>query len=126
MGVLLVFTFGGPMKVRVRATRLAGACFNRSSAGRPTPEQRRLFPLLETLLRSFPFALVDTVALIEALNREIVAGAGLDVLEEESVMRKDVMKSITERIIKRLQTTSSEESSLKYPEQIKRLQTLMD
>jgi D-lactate dehydrogenase len=71
-------------------------------------------------------ALIDTVALIEALNEGIVAGAGLDVLEEERVMRKDAMKIITERIVTRLQTTSSEEFSLKYPERIRQLQTLMD
>jgi len=71
-------------------------------------------------------ALVDTVALIGALNEGIVAGAGLDVLEEESVMRKDAMKIITDRIVTRLQTTSSEDFSLKNPERIKQLQTLMD
>ncbi len=71
-------------------------------------------------------ALVDTVALIQALNGGIVAGAGLDVLEEESVMRKDAMRIITERIVTHLQTTSSEEFSLKNPERIKQLQTLMD
>jgi D-lactate dehydrogenase len=71
-------------------------------------------------------ALVDTVALIEALKEGILAGAGLDVLEEESVMRKDAMKIISERIVARLQTTSSEEFSLKNPERIRQLQTLMD
>jgi D-lactate dehydrogenase len=71
-------------------------------------------------------ALIDTVALIEALNEGIVAAAGLDVLEEESVMRKDAMKIITERIVTHLQTTSSEEYSLKNPERIRQLQALMD
>jgi D-lactate dehydrogenase len=56
-------------------------------------------------------ALVDTVALIEALDVGIVAGAGLDVLEDESVMRKDAMRIITEGIITRLQTQSHEEVS---------------
>lgn len=71
-------------------------------------------------------ALVDTVALIEALNEGVVAGVGLDVLEEESVMQKDAMSIITERIVTRIQTTSSEEFRLKNPEKIKQLQTLMD
>jgi D-lactate dehydrogenase len=71
-------------------------------------------------------ALVDTVALIEALDVGIVGGAGLDVLEEESVMRKEAMRIITEGIITRLQAASPEEVSLKYPERIKQLQTLMD
>jgi len=70
-------------------------------------------------------ALVDTVALIEALNGGIVAGAGLDVLEEESVMRKDAMKIITERIVTRLQTTSSEEFSVKNPERIWHINAIM-
>lgn len=71
-------------------------------------------------------ALVDTVALIDALDTGIVAGAGLDVLEEESVMQTDAMKIITERIIKHLQSASSEEFSMKHPERVQQLQTLMD
>jgi D-lactate dehydrogenase len=71
-------------------------------------------------------ALVDTAALIQALKEGILTGAGLDVLEEESVMRKDAMKIISERIVTRLQTTGSEEFSLKNPERIRQLQTLMD
>jgi D-lactate dehydrogenase len=69
-------------------------------------------------------ALIDTDALIEALDEGIVAGAGLDVLEEESILQKEAIRIISEGIVKRLQSASPEELSVKKPEQIKKLQTL--
>lgn len=39
-------------------------------------------------------AIIDTDALVEALDAGIVRGAGLDVLEEESVMRKHAGKIV--------------------------------
>lgn len=46
--------------------------------------------------------LIDTNALCEALDAGIVAAAGLDVLEDERVMRRDTSHIIGEQIIERL------------------------
>jgi D-lactate dehydrogenase len=47
-------------------------------------------------------AIIDSEALIEALDAGIVAGAGLDVLEDERVMRKKAAHILTEQIVERL------------------------
>jgi len=47
-------------------------------------------------------AIIDTESLIEALDSGIVAGAGLDVLEDERVMRKRAAHILTEQILERL------------------------
>jgi D-lactate dehydrogenase len=46
--------------------------------------------------------LIDTNALIEALDQGIVSGAGLDVLGEESVIRRRAERIISDQIIQRL------------------------
>jgi D-lactate dehydrogenase len=46
--------------------------------------------------------IIDSEALIEALESGIVAGAGLDVLEDERVMRKKAAHILTEQILERL------------------------
>lgn len=46
--------------------------------------------------------LIDTNALIEALGQGIVRGAGLDVLGEESVMRRRAERIISDQIIQKL------------------------
>ena len=46
--------------------------------------------------------LIDTNALIEALDQGIVRGAGLDVLGEESVMRRRAERIISDQIIQKL------------------------
>lgn len=46
--------------------------------------------------------IIDSEALIEALDAGIIAGAGLDVLEDERVMRKKAANILTEQIVKRL------------------------
>ena len=46
--------------------------------------------------------LIDTNALIEALKQGIVGAAGLDVLGEESVMRRRAERIISDQIIERL------------------------
>jgi D-lactate dehydrogenase len=46
--------------------------------------------------------LIDTNALIEALEHGIVGGAGLDVLGEESVMRRRAERIISDQIIQKL------------------------
>jgi D-lactate dehydrogenase len=71
-------------------------------------------------------ALVDTEALIEALDKGAITGVGLDVLEEESVMQKEAMRIISDNIVERLQTQSAEELNVKHPERIKQIQTLME
>ncbi len=50
-------------------------------------------------------ALIDTLALIEALDSGAIGGAGLDVLEEESVMQQEMPALITDQILRRLQAT---------------------
>lgn len=46
--------------------------------------------------------LIDTDALCEALDAGIVAGAGLDVLEDDRVLRRDTSHIIGEQIVERL------------------------
>ena len=46
--------------------------------------------------------LIDTNALIEAIDQGIVGGAGLDVLGEESVMRRRAERIISDQIIQKL------------------------
>jgi D-lactate dehydrogenase len=47
-------------------------------------------------------AIIDSEALTEALDAGIVAGAGLDVLEDERVMRRKAAHILTEQIVERL------------------------
>ena len=71
--------------------------------------------------------IIDTEALIEALDSGIVAGAGLDVLEDESVMRKEGTKIIADQIIARLHSTATrEEASAMDPDRIRELQSLTE
>jgi D-lactate dehydrogenase len=70
-------------------------------------------------------AVIDTAALVEALDAGIIEGAGLDVLEEESVMRKDADKIVTDQIIERLHNAASqEEAGKRTPEGIKQIERL--
>jgi D-lactate dehydrogenase len=70
--------------------------------------------------------LIDTRAMISALDAGILGGAGLDVLEDESVMHREETAIIADQIIERLtsMTTTPEELQLRHPERIKELQRL--
>ena len=65
-------------------------------------------------------AVIDTEALVEALDAGIVEAAGLDVLEEESVMRKDADQIVTDQIIARLHNEACQrEAGKRTPEGIR-------
>jgi lactate dehydrogenase-like 2-hydroxyacid dehydrogenase len=65
----------------------------------------------------------DHIDVRECSRRD--GGAGLDVLEEESVMRKDAGKIVTDQIIKHLQNAASrEEAGMRTREGIKQIDTL--
>ena len=70
-------------------------------------------------------ALIDTDALIEALEEGQVAGAGLDVLEEESVMRKEDDKIIADQIIDRLKSPLGREARATDPDRLRRFEQVM-
>jgi len=70
--------------------------------------------------------LIDTKALLEALDAGIIAGAGLDVLEDEAVMRRDSSDIISDQIIRHMQGIfSSMPSTAQDPSRVKELQDLI-
>ncbi|HJT80629.1 MAG TPA: NAD(P)-dependent oxidoreductase [Chthoniobacterales bacterium] len=70
-------------------------------------------------------ALIDTAALIEALDSGIVGGAGLDVLEDERLFRTDASKLVADQIIADLQQVSSpEERHMRNPQRLADIQRL--
>ena len=69
--------------------------------------------------------LINTGALLAALESGHVAGAGLDVLEDERVFRRQALDLIAERIVEDLhQTSSPEELHLRHPERLAEIQAL--
>ena len=52
-------------------------------------------------------ALIDTDALIDALDSGQVGGAGLDVLEEENTVREEMTRVISDQIIDRLHAVTT-------------------
>lgn len=71
--------------------------------------------------------LVDTEALIEALDSGIVGGAGLDVLEDERVLQQTNTSIISGQIVDRLQSAPRYGAELRAqsPARIQELQSLM-
>ena len=71
-------------------------------------------------------ALIDTDALIDALDSGHVAGAGLDVLEEEGTARQEMTRVISDQIIHRLHAvTGPAEVSEHQPDRVRELQNLL-
>jgi D-lactate dehydrogenase len=70
-------------------------------------------------------SLIKTEALLEALDSGLVAGAGLDVLEDERLFRNEGSRLVADRIIKDLQRISSpEEAHIRNPERLAEIQQL--
>ena len=100
-----------------------------------TPETHHLFNKLTfaqcrrgvLIINTARGRLIDTKALIEAMDEGIVGGAGLDVLEDESVMRREGTKLIADQIIAKIQSTATpEEARIRTPGRIIELQSLTE
>lgn len=71
-------------------------------------------------------ALIDSEALLEALEAGIVGGAGLDVLEDERVFHDELTHIVSNQILHRLHEPFPErEARLQEPERIKEITKLM-
>src|SRR5436305_441834 len=94
-----------------------------------TPLTRETFHLLDRnafakcrrgaiIINTARGAVIDTDALVEALDTGIIGGAGLPVLEEESVLRKDA-----DQIIERIQNAPphQETADTRNPEGMKQI-----
>ena len=69
--------------------------------------------------------LIDTNALLDALDSGQVGGAGLDVLEEDSVLRQEATRVISEQIIQRLHAiTAATEPHDQDPQRVKEFEDL--
>lgn len=70
-------------------------------------------------------SLIETAALLEALESGHLAGAGLDVLEDERTFKSDATRLIADRIIADLhQSASPEEMHLANPKRLAEIQSL--
>jgi D-lactate dehydrogenase len=70
-------------------------------------------------------ALIETEALLEALDSGAVGGAGLDVLEDERLFRDNASKLVADQIVADLQRVSSpEESHMRNPGRLAEIQRL--
>lgn len=68
---------------------------------------------------------IDTEALLEALDNGLVGGAGLDVLDDERVFRKEVSRVIADQIVESLQAaTSPEERHQREPQWLEEIRGL--
>lgn len=71
-------------------------------------------------------AIIDTEALLDAMDKGIVAGAGLDVLEDERSMRQETSHIISDDIVKRMQSVfSGQECRVQDAGRVRELQILM-
>ncbi len=89
----------------------------------------------ETLAKCQPGALIintsrgrviDTEALLEALDSGAIGGAGLDVLEDERVFQRDAIQMIRDQIVQHLQESSisPEEWHVRNPHRLEEIQAL--
>jgi len=69
--------------------------------------------------------LIDTDALIEALDQGIIGGAGLDVLGDESVMRRRAERIISEQIVKRVREPFARPRVARDPLRAREIEKLM-
>lgn len=71
-------------------------------------------------------AIIDTEALLDAMDKGIVGGVGLDVLEDERSMRQEAAHIISDEIIKKMQSVfSKQECRIQDSDRVKELQILM-
>ena len=72
-------------------------------------------------------AVIDTQALIAAMDSGIVAGLGLDVLEDERLFRSDASNLVAQQIVADLQRVSSpEEMHMRNPERLANIQRVKE
>jgi D-lactate dehydrogenase len=107
------------ISLHVPLTRLTVHMLNRESLAKCRPGV--------IIINTARGTVIDTEALIAAVDSGIVAGVGLDVLEDERLFRSDASRLVTEQIIADLQNVSSpEEMHMRNPERLAEIQRLKD